>query len=237
MAPVSRRKRANSAKDRGRVDTRSKLIETAGVMFAEYGFNGATAKDIAKLADTNAASVNYHFGGIEGLYEEVLLHARRRFIDDQQLIEALAANDDPVERLRNFYAFVIKKVLTPASSWNIRIIIREFVSPSYALEKLLDQDGQPRVSFLALIGSLVDLPPGHPLFARVMFNVSTPCLMLLLADQRVINQMFPGLLEGPRGEEALADHLTQFALAGIQAVMAGHGKAKAQAKKPAKRAS
>ena len=47
---------------------RARLLEAAGQVFAEQGFEAATGKEIAERAGVNAAGVNYHFGSLEGLY-------------------------------------------------------------------------------------------------------------------------------------------------------------------------
>ena len=67
--------------------TRSRLIEAAGVIFSEMGFDRATGRQICDLARVNYAAVNYHFGGKAQLYVEVLREAHRRLID----IKAIAA--------------------------------------------------------------------------------------------------------------------------------------------------
>ncbi len=56
-------------------ETRQRLLETAGQVFAEQGFRAATVRDICRRAGANIASVNYHFGDKERLYSEVLLFA------------------------------------------------------------------------------------------------------------------------------------------------------------------
>ena len=66
-----------SASDQG---TRAHLLETAGQIFAEKGFDRATGKEICKRARVNAAAVNYHFGGMEGLYEAVVWEAHNRLV-------------------------------------------------------------------------------------------------------------------------------------------------------------
>lgn len=53
-------------------DTKSKIIETARVLFAEHGFEGASIRDIARAAEVNVASVNYHFSSKEKLFMEIL---------------------------------------------------------------------------------------------------------------------------------------------------------------------
>lgn len=48
--------------------TKIKLIEAAEIEFAERGFHGASIRNITTRADTNIASINYHFGSKEELF-------------------------------------------------------------------------------------------------------------------------------------------------------------------------
>ena len=54
------------------VDTRLKIIETARVLFADLGFEGTSVREIAKNANVNVASVNYHFSSKENLFGEIM---------------------------------------------------------------------------------------------------------------------------------------------------------------------
>ena len=59
-------------------ETKARLIECAGRLIADQGFDRTTSKDICRLAGTNLAAVNYHFGSREGLYKAVLLERKLR---------------------------------------------------------------------------------------------------------------------------------------------------------------
>ena len=48
-------------------ETRERLLEAAGEVFAERGFREATVRGICKRANANNAAVNYHFGEKEEL--------------------------------------------------------------------------------------------------------------------------------------------------------------------------
>lgn len=61
-----------------KISTRNRLIETAGELFAEYGFAGTSIKMIAEKSNQNIAAANYHFGGKQNLFLETL-----RFVLDK----------------------------------------------------------------------------------------------------------------------------------------------------------
>ena len=53
-------------------DTRQRLLQAAGQLFAEKGYEGASVRDICKKAQANFAAVNYHFHDKERLYIEAV---------------------------------------------------------------------------------------------------------------------------------------------------------------------
>lgn len=53
-------------------ETKEKIISCARILFADNGFEGTSIRDIAKAADVNVASVNYHFSNKEKLFGEIL---------------------------------------------------------------------------------------------------------------------------------------------------------------------
>ncbi len=47
-------------------------MEAARVLFADQGYEGTSVREIAKSANVNVASVNYHFSSKENLFQEIL---------------------------------------------------------------------------------------------------------------------------------------------------------------------
>jgi AcrR family transcriptional regulator len=52
-------------------DTKQKILDVALKLFGAKGYEGTSVRDIAKEADVNLASVNYHFTNKQNLYFEV----------------------------------------------------------------------------------------------------------------------------------------------------------------------
>jgi AcrR family transcriptional regulator len=206
-----------------RLDTRRRLLETAGEIFAEKGFAAATGVDICKRARINTAAINYHFGGMDGLYEAVLIEARDR-LPRLEAISALAAQSpDPPARLRAIIELAVGMLAGPQSqSWVLRVLGREAIAPSPAFERLLlEPEGLPKMRFLkTLIGEIMGLPQDHPAVARGCLSVVAPCQIMLVASQGILKRAYPDLGLGPAGAPELIDHLVDFSLAGLAAVAA-----------------
>jgi len=200
--------------------TRRRLLETAGQVFAEKGFDRATGKEICERAGTNTAAVNYYFGGMDGLYAAVLHEAHSRFVTLDALSAAVAGKADARAKLEAILGLIIRTLTGPlVSSWALRVLGREVIAPSSALDVLREKEFLPKTRILrAIVGELMGLPEEHPAVARGCVSVMAPCFMLLLFDRRTLKRAFPTLGVAPEDAPALARHLVQFALAGLSAV-------------------
>lgn len=205
----------------------AELVEAAGPVFAEKGFDRATGKEICARAGVNAAAVNYYFGGIENLYAAVVEEAHERLLSYQAVSDAVAGKTDPEARLRAFLDLVVRRLTGPASSsWMLRVLSREFLSPSPAMDALRQKEIPRKAQIVkGIVAGLMDLPEDHPAVARGCISVLAPCIMLLIGDRRTLRQAFPRLGLGPDNAEALVDHMVLYAVAGLSAVVASPGSA------------
>ena len=53
-------------------DTKARILEACGPVFAERGFAGATTRVLADAAGVNVATLAWHFGDKQGLYDAVI---------------------------------------------------------------------------------------------------------------------------------------------------------------------
>jgi len=203
-----------------RRSTREHLLEIAGQVFAEKGFDAATGKEICKRAGANAAAVVYHFGGMEALYAAVLVEARSRLVSTQMIAAVVASERDPKAKLGALMRLLVEKLAGPASqSWAARVLGRELLSPSTASINLVEKEMQRRTTLMkSLISELTGLPPEHPAVARGAISIIGPCLLLLIANRRRLERAFPALDLRPDSVEDIANHMTRFALAGLTAI-------------------
>src|SRR5262245_57627094 len=53
------------------VETRTRLLDVAELLFAERGYHGVSLREIVSAAEVNVAAAHYHFGSKEELFEQV----------------------------------------------------------------------------------------------------------------------------------------------------------------------
>ncbi len=133
--PAHAVRRAGSARrpktEEDRQGTREHLLEAAGHVFAQKGFERTTAKEICERANTNTAAVNYYFGGIEALYAAVMEEARNRIFSVREIGLAIAGKTEPVAKLEAALNVLIESLLGPvSSSWALQVFGRDMVTLS-----------------------------------------------------------------------------------------------------------
>ena len=72
--------------------TKQRLMEATLTLLADRGEDGVTLRDITSKAETNVASVSYHFGSLGALCCETTKHAITQLLDEQ--MSRLQALDD-----------------------------------------------------------------------------------------------------------------------------------------------
>jgi len=142
------------------VQTRESLMDAAEELFATCGFRSTSIRDIVDMVGCNIAAVNYHFGGKESLYLEVV---KRRVSSLREValgrIERLHEHDSPpptLEIILESYAEAFIEPLVDDSSGRHMMLLfsRELTDPHLAPELLLTEFVEPVEEALgAAIGS------------------------------------------------------------------------------------
>jgi AcrR family transcriptional regulator len=202
--------------------TRVHLIEVAGQVFAEQGFDGATGQGICRRAGVNAAAIVYHFGGMSGLHRAVLEEAQRRLVSTEALAAAVRAERNPRRQLEAFLGLIVRALTSPVSqSWAGRLFSREWVTPSTVYGPTHDRALAARARALkSIVGAVTGHPANHPLVARGCISVMAPCALLLLVNRRKLQRLLPHLNITAEAAPRITRHLVDFALAGLRAISA-----------------
>jgi len=195
--------------------TRESILEAAGELIAEKGFAQTPSKEIAKKAGVDLAAINYHFGGRDGLYLAVLALAHHHHLDGQQLVALADSGLAAEEKLGMFLETFLSNLNNP-NSWHGRVFARELLSPSVQLEQFLNSEGAVKIQAVRrIISEAAGIPEDDPRILPCMLSVVAPCVMLIVAGNRM-----PGPVQQvvAMQTKALTAHFKLFALAGLKAV-------------------
>jgi AcrR family transcriptional regulator len=204
------------------IRTRAQLVEVAGQLFAEHGFDGATGLEICRRADVHTAAIVYHFAGMKGLYRAVLTEAQHRLVTTEALAAAVQAQSDPRSQLEAFLGLIVRAVSSPVSqTWAGRLFAREFVAPSTVYGPAHTRALAARAKILkSIVGALIGRPPNHPMVARGCLSTMAPCALLLLVNRRKLKRMWPQVSLDAAEAPQMTRHLVDFALAGLRKIAA-----------------
>jgi len=215
-------------------DTRQKLIDVAGQVFSEKGFEATTVREVCQQAGVNIAAIHYHFGDKERLYIEAVKHANCQ----QGVVQFdWPPGYTPEQKLGGMISQMVEMMLADdAPSWHIELMMRELARPTAACEALVEEFISPMFSQLLEIVSEFFTGAGDgnacptsnaPLMARqqLAFSVVAQCLLYryhrpigrLLVGEETFQRMFD-VSETSR-------QITAFSLGGIRAAVGSYAPA------------
>ena len=190
-----------------------RLLEAAQVEFAEKGFDGATIRDICKKAGANVASINYYFGGKDGLYIETVKFAHLSTMRMDRFPKPIAGIP-PVEKLKEFIRVMVSQTSAPASPSAMKLIMREMADPGKAAHVIVQEFIQPAAFMLREI--LNELLPelDEPHVLAVGFSIMGQ--ILFYRQNRPISELIFGKSRVEQLDVKLVtDHITRFSLAAL----------------------
>jgi AcrR family transcriptional regulator len=210
-------------------DAKTRILETAGEIFADKGFRATTVREICSAAEANIAAVNYYFGDKMGLYVESVKHAHAcRFNEPPP---QWPPGTPPEQKLRDFLGGMLRHLLDPTRPlWNAKLMMRELAEPTAACHAITEQYIRPMaVALQAIVTEM--MPPGTTLerIHLTCFSVVGQCLFYR-TQEPIAKQLVGESVYATFTIERITDHIAEFTLAAL-----GHNTAPAGI--PAKDAS
>ena len=198
--------------------TKMKILEAACFVFSNKGFREATVHEICKLAESNPALINYHFGDKASLYKAVWRHCAER-AREYYPIEGGAGSLESVEdRLRaHIHTFVRCMADTGELSHLHRLNLLEMAAPNDFIRDFIVALRQPHTEYLRSL-------------LREFFGDAATEEDIQLCEMSVIGQC--RMARAGRGArspdlttplsasetEQLADHIVHFTFSGLNAM-------------------
>jgi AcrR family transcriptional regulator len=155
---------ARAGRRPGQTETREQILTAARTQFAELGYDGATIRGIAALAEVNPALVHHFFGN----KERVFVAALQLPIDPAMIVPALleGPREQFGERMARLFlgawgdprsrAPFLAMIRSITSNEQAQRMLRQFLERS-VLAKLADGLGVPRLRLSAAAAQLIGL--------------------------------------------------------------------------------
>lgn len=202
-------------------ETKDRLIQAAGEVFARDGFRSATVREICSRAGTHVGAVNYHFRDKEGLYAAVLYYSHESMVKKYPPDSGLRDGATPAEKLRAFiHSFLLRIFDEGVPAWHGKLMARETVESTNAFGHMIQNSIQPLYRYLVriLIELLNEDQPSEAEESNEIFlcamSIVGQCLHHF-TGRRVIAALHPKSFD-PADIVRIADHITRFSLLGIQ---------------------
>ena len=215
----------NSKRDE---DTKARLIEAAGEMFAQQGYRATTVRDICNRAGTHVGSINYHFRDKRGLYAAILTYSHQLAVKKYPPNLGLGQEASPEEKLRAFILSLLLRAMDKGlPAWHGKLMVQEIVDPSNAFDQIVENSGRPLYAYLTgIVRELMhEEKPSDggesPEIFLVAMSIIGQCLYHHIG-RHIIAALRPQSFD-PTHIEQIADHITRFSLGGIREVAAGGG--------------
>lgn len=209
---------ANRSED---TSVKAKILDAAGDVFGRMGYKAATIREICKTAGVNVAAINYHFGGKKELYRKVVTELISRTFNLYPLDEGIDGRSDPETRLRAFVRGTLMRLIAPGGLSGYpgkgQLVARELADPSVFLNDMVDEFIRPAAAVLSGIVAGM-LGPGATFqdIMRCQISVIGQCFHYAVA-RPIVSRLTAMDFSDAGFIDGLADHITRFSLAGIEA--------------------
>jgi TetR/AcrR family transcriptional regulator, regulator of cefoperazone and chloramphenicol sensitivity len=203
--------------DSSLLETRQRLLEAAGEVFAERGFRAATVREICGRAKANIAAINYYFRDKEHLYIAVLQYAFSCGLQKYPPLLNLDSNASAAQRLRAYIrSFMLRCLGEGSPAWLGKLMEREMAEPTQALDILIHEAFRPLFALLLSIVRELVGPGAQPTQVQLCADsIIAQCLHYQHA-RPVLVRFNPELRFDAADIERWANHITDFSLAALR---------------------
>ncbi len=195
-------------------DARKRLLDAALQVFASKGYEGASTREICRLADVNVAAIHYYFGDKASLYREV-------FRLPEQLGTLPPEMGDPSTPIRTalvgFYRHIMAYIVAPQQVQQLRLLfLREELQPSGVLDVDTDTPRRMHDQLTGFLCRTVGARTVDVAIHQLAFSIGGLALMLFV-QRTAVDRLAPELLADDAAVAATIERMADHGAALIEA--------------------
>jgi AcrR family transcriptional regulator len=195
------------------LDVKNRILEAAGEIFADCGFRQTTVREICRRAGANLAAVNYHFGDKERLYMAVIKHYKEIAVQKYSQYDFVRDQDPYDVQLTAFIkSFMFHLLGEGHVSCFSRLMSREYIEPTSALDVIIEEEFRPFFNRLnAIVRQLLGKKIGEEKAILCSMSVLGQCLYFR-NSRPVISRLLRKDHYSVEEINEIADHIACFSL-------------------------
>lgn len=198
-------------------DAQQRLLQAAIKVFASKGYEGASTREICRLAEVNVAAIHYYFGDKASLYREVfrlpeVLSRLPTEMDDESAPVRVA--------LTAFYRHILSYIVAPEQVQQMRLLfLREELHPTGVLEDHRDATLRVHEQLVKYLARAVGTHEPDVALHQLAFSVLGLALVLFV-QRNAVDEVAPQLLIDDAALHATIDRLADHGVALIEGEIA-----------------
>ena len=199
--------------------TRDRLLGAALEVFAEFGYDAATIREICRRADANVAAVHYHFGDKRKLYEAIY---GTLFATLRERRTAFLPPEAPAEqRLRVYIKALFEEIFCCGGDSDRQvqlstIYFSEMAHPTEVLDRIVSEHLEPDARELyRIVADLLGAAPTDEITIDCAASVVGQVLYYYHSGP-IISRLHPERPPVPERIDALVEQVWRFSLGGIR---------------------
>jgi AcrR family transcriptional regulator len=201
------------------VSTRERILEKAEHVFAQFGFDGASIRQIGLAAGVPVALLGYHFGSKEGLYRAVFDRRAPTVVEQRYAGLALAETEPDLDKRLEL---IVKALVLPMLHLRAhdkdpsfgRLMAHETTDPKSQSRGFIRDIFDPVAR--KVIGALASaLPERSMQEINWAYQFMLGAMVFVMADTGRIARLSEGLCQ-PEDEASAVAHLVSFLTAGVR---------------------
>ncbi|MDD3845949.1 MAG: CerR family C-terminal domain-containing protein [Syntrophorhabdaceae bacterium] len=199
-----------------RPNTRQRILEAAGEIFAESGLRQTTIRQISNRAGVNVAAINYHFQSKDNLYLETLRYWKDVAFGKYPRELGTSQTDEPEKRLRGFIRSFVFRILDGGIESRFgKLMAREFAEPTAALDMIVEEAARPMFHLIsAITARITGRDPASDTVLYCCASIVGQCLYFLYA-RPVLRRLVGDDRVNSMSMVDIADHITRFSIAAL----------------------
>ena len=226
--PLPKRRATAAAQLSSPGDSRTRLVQAARDLVSERGLAGLKVVDVAARAGANVALISYHFGGRDGLLDEVIRAMAAQIagerLDRLSLLFSSNASPDARAVLRCWIDPWIENVERPQNREVMQVMLHVMFAADVARERkehVLEETVKVTALYLDALSNCYPAVPREKMMWRMLCAIGAS--YLVLAQREPVGWDTLAGVERPASHQAKpgegADELVAFVLAGFGAAV------------------